>query len=245
MSSRSSYGRLNKRVKVTHRMTPYDVVVRSVILNNNGEQPSQIDTESRNILEGEVLMEKDTDRSLYLSNHRHVHSSQNAWTFEAENNDNGLKSKVENLRYAGISVTGFDARHGQYQQGFMSTIGGLNSIMNSGDKALLAGKEVYVVPTKAANMTNIVGVPRNKNLFATVHDDSGLFKDAAEQAIGNPRPDDVSPQTAVNLANQQTWDRQAVQKLRKFCIGTCLRGGRKNQLVDVVLHSSANTIFVE
>ena len=239
MSSRSSYGRLNKRVKVTHRMTPYDVVVRSVILNNNGEQPSQIDTESRNILEGEVLMEKDTDRSLYLSNHRHVHSSQNAWTFEAENDDDGFKSKVENLRYAGISVTGFDARHGQYQQGFMSTIGGLNSIMNSGDKALLAGKEVYVVPTKAANMTNIIGVPRNKNLFATVHDDSDLFKDAAEAVIGNARPD------AANLAAQQEWDRRAVQNLRKFCIGTCLRGGRKNQLVDVVLHSSANTIYVE
>lgn len=237
MSSRSSYGRLNKRVKVTHRMTPYDVVVRSVILSDEtGSGAPVIDAESRNILEGEVLMEKDTDRSLYLSNHRHVHSDQRAWQFDGPGE---LESKVANLRYAGISVTGFDARSGQYQQGFMSTIGGLNSIMNTGDRALVAGKEVYAVPTSSAapeHKTNIIGVPRSKKLFATVHEDSPLFIAAATAAIGNGRPDEADAQAE--------WDRRAVQKLRKFCIGTCLRGGRRNQLVDVVLHSSANVIHV-
>ena len=241
MSSRSSYGRLNKRVKVTHRMTPYDVVVRSVILSdgNGGDNAPVIDAESRNILEGEVLMERDTDRSLYLSNHRHVHSDQRAWTFDGANEDAKLTQKVSDLRYAGISVTGFDARHGQYQQGFMSTVGGLNSIMNTGDRALVAGKEVYAVPTIGGDnghKTNIIGVPRSKKLFATVHEDSPLFREAASVAIGNARPADD--------AGKLLWDRQAVQKLRKFCIGTCLRGGRKNQLVDVVLHSSANVIHV-
>lgn len=239
MSSRSSYGRLNKRVKVTHRMTPYDVVVRSVILSdgNGGDNAPVIDAESRNILEGEVLMERDTDRSLYLSNHRHVHSDQRAWSFPTDATE--LQQKVTDLRYAGISVTGFDARHSQYQQGFMSTIGGLNSIMNTGDRALVAGKEVYAVPTISGDnehKTNIIGVPRSKKLFATVHEDSPLFI-AAATAVTRARPADAGD-------DQTAWDRQAVQELRKFCIGTCLRGGRRNQLVDVVLHSSANVIHV-
>lgn len=240
--SRSSYGRLSKRVKVTHRMTPYDVAVRSVILSD-----SDLTTERRNILEGEVLMEKDTDRSLYLSNHRHVHSDQDAWTYSSDpNDDNGntlLREKVTNFRYAGIAVTGYDGRHGVYQQGFMSTIGGLNSIMNTGTSTLSAGKEVYVVPTKESNENhNLIGVPRNKNLFATVHDDDPQWRLAAANAL---------PQLAGNVldergnaGNKEEWDRRATAAMRKFCIGTVLRGGRKSQLVDVVLHSSAHVIHV-
>lgn len=236
--SRSSYGRLSKRVKVTHRMTPYDVAVRSVILSD-----SDLSTERRNILEGEVLMEKDTDRSLYLSNHRHVHSDQDAWSYNDNGGRGSLREKVTNFRYAGIAVTGYDARHGVYQQGFMSTIGGLNSIMNTGSSTLSAGKEVYVIPTERPNENhNLIGVPRNKNLFATVHDDNPQWRIAAANALPPTPAGNLDERDAA--ADVDAWDRRATAAMRKFCIGTVLRGGRKSQLVDVVLHSSAHVIHV-
>lgn len=220
---------MRKRVKVTHRMTPYDVMVRSVIINDNGSAIKK--DEDKNILEGEVLMENDTQRSLYLSSHRHVHSNQDAFgdidtatTAAAE-----YTKLCKELRYAGIAVTGFDAANGVYQQGFMSTIGGLNTLMNTGDSALVAGKEVFVVPVPNNDKRpSFSGISRTKKLFATVHEDlalTSLWGQCAEELATGKSP-----------AEKQN-------AMRKFCIGTVLRGGRKGQLVDVVLHSSASVII--
>ena len=218
----TGYGRMRKRVKVTHRMTPYDVMVRSVIINDNKSAVSK--DEDKNILEGEVLMENDTQRSLYLSSHRHVHSNQDAFGDISE-----YAKLCNDLRYAGIAVTGFDAANGVYQQGFMSTIGGLNTLMNTGDSALVAGKEVFVVPVPNNDKRPYFsGISRTKKLFATVHEDT--------------TPTSLWSQCATELANGGS-DAEKQNAMRKFCIGTVLRGGRKGQLVDVVLHSSASVII--
>ncbi len=232
-NSVSSYGRSRKRVKVVHRQSPYDVSVRSVILNNN----NNLIEESKNILEGEILMDKDGDRNLYLSSHRHVHSDQRAWldvVYDSSNanaDDDLLKEKLEKLRYAGIAVTGFNQKSDLYQQGFMSTIGGTQSIMNTGSNSLRNGEEVYALPTKTVkgkhdpNYKNkIIGVPSDKQLFALSHEDGDAYKAALGVLSGSAE--------------------QKRLKLRKFCIGTVLKGGRRGQLIDVVLHGGASVIVV-
>jgi len=221
----SSYGRATKRVKVAHRMTPYDYAVRSIIFqdSNLGER--------QNILEGEALMENHTDVSTYLASQRHVHSDQRALLGRDVSDDDELKDALENLRFAGFAVTGFDQKYGVYEQGFMATIGGVNTVINTGNKYLEAGLPVLVLPTKGNNRrAGIKGVHRDKRLFAVVHPNFNVGgNDAYSEAV-----------TALQGAGQT---RQEAEKyLQKFAVGTCIRGGRSGQPVDVVLHANSNII---
>lgn len=206
MSSFSSYGRSRKRVKVAHRMTPYDHAVRSIILDS-----TQKNSEQANILEGEALMEDWSQRSSYMASQRHVHSN-------LEYFDKAGKDLLKDLRFAGFAVTGFSQKHGVYEQGFMATIGGVNTVMNTGDKYIEEGKEVYVLPVSSGKELRIKGVPRSKKLFALVQDNSNLFKAAEEE--------------------------KSTAYLKKFAVGTCIRGGRVGQPVDVVLHANSSCINV-
>ena len=236
----SRYGRASKRVKVAHRMTPYDYAVRSVIFRN-GERPRLAENECRNILEGEALMENTQDTSQYMASQRHVHSEQRA----VAGNDN-LALKLKNLRFAGFAVTGFDQKHGVYEQGFMATIGGVNTVINTGDRFLEAGLPLLVIPTQiiAANpnpLRNAVGVHRDKRLFATVHPKYEEQRQGAvggsfyNQAVAALRRDDVNHPTIQNPIAAQRYS-------KKFEVGTVIRGGRSGQPIDVVLHANANII---
>jgi hypothetical protein len=235
----SRYGRASKRVKVAHRMTPYDYAVRSVIFRN-GEQPRLAENECRNILEGEALMENTQDTSQYMASQRHVHSEQRA----VAGND-GLGLKLKNLRFAGFAVTGFDQKYGVYEQGFMATIGGVNTVINTGDRFLEAGLPLLVIPTQinnaANNLRNAIGVHRDKKLFATVHpkyeeQERGVIGGSFyNQAVAALQVDDVNHPTIQNPIAAQRY-------LKKFEVGTVIRGGRSGQPIDVVLHANANII---
>jgi hypothetical protein len=234
----SRYGRASKRVKVAHRMTPYDYAVRSVIFRN-GEQPRLAENECRNILEGEALMENTQDTSQYMASQRHVHSDQRA---VAGNDALGLKLK--NLRFAGFAVTGFDQKYGVYEQGFMATIGGVNTVVNTGDRFLEAGLPLLVIPTQingANPLRNAIGVHRDKRLFATVHPKyeeqqqgavGGSFYNQAVAALLNDGVNHPDIRDAIS----------AQRYLKKFEVGTVIRGGRSGQPIDVVLHANANII---
>lgn len=212
----TSYGRARKRVKVMHRMTPYDYAVRSIIFPSK----SPCSGECQNILEGEALMENIQNRSQYLATFRHVHSDQRALLEQEEDDESRLTTALESLRFAGFAVTGFDQKHGVYEQGFMATIGGVNTVMNTGDGALRAGDSLYVIPTKKHENKYIKGVHRDKHQFALVNNESSLFTEAADKVEGGE------------------------SYLQKFAVGTCIRGGRVGQPVDVVLHANANCIKV-
>ena len=243
MSSRYSTGRARKRVKVAHRMTPYDYALRSVIVENSENPPG----ECKNIFEGEALMENVDQRAQYYATQRHVHSDQRAVSANLN-----LQQKLQKLRFAGFAVTGYDHKTSVYEQGFMSTIGGVNTVMNTGDKALEVGKEIYVLPTQGDNNVRIQGIHANKNVFAVVQAklnadnniaQAGLFADAviaAAQLVGIDGVNDVDTFNGAGAADKQ----RAINYLRKFCVGTCIRGGRKGQPVDVVLHANANILAV-
>ncbi len=166
------YGRARKRVKVAHRMTPYDYALRSIIIT--GEKG-----ERDNILEGEALFENALSRSKYMASQRHVHSDLELVNGEAITNDTELGKALKNLRFAGFAVTGFDQKYGVYEQGFMATIGGVNTVMNTGEEMINTGQVVYVIPVKTDSNKqlhpSIKGVVRSKRLAATVTENSSLF----------------------------------------------------------------------
>ena len=227
----SSYGRATKRVKVAHRMTPYDYAVRSIIFqdSNLGER--------QNILEGEALMESIPNVSTYLATQRHVHSDQVALLGNNVATDAELARALRDLRFAGFAVTGFDQKYGVYEQGFMATIGGVNTVMNTGSKYLEAGLPVLVIPTKdtgndAHKRAGIKGVHRDKHLFALVHP---TYVDGGT--------DPYSRAVAALINEPGVRGRLAAEDyLKKFMVGTCIRGGRAGQPVDVVLHASSGVI---
>lgn len=255
MRSRYSTGRASKRVKVAHRLTPYDYALRSVILDDT----SGVTGECQNILEGEALMENTKNRAQYYATFRHVHSDQRAVAGQARPGVGRyrLRDKLEDLRFAGFAVTGYDSKHSVYEQGFMSTIGGVNTVINTGDKPLEAGQEVFVLPTDGNNDNQrIKGVHNMKQLFSTVHarhladnnlppNETGHYADALRAAYaivsGNAAPADAA---AYNGLNDDAGKKSAVDFLRKFAVGTCIRGGRKTQPVDIVLHANANILQV-
>lgn len=197
-----AFQRPNKRVKMLHRSTPYDYVVRSM-LNLNDKVP---ESECRNILEGEILMTDPSGRGAYLSSHAHVHSDQRAFGLP-------YADMLTKLQVAGFAVTGYNEKTSQYAQGFMSTVGGVNTVMNTGKGQIAAGKLIYALPRKDGSTPHIRGVHRSKALFALTDEDGQDYKDALA-TVGNDE-----------------------KKLDKFCVGTALCSSRSGQTVDVLLHS--------
>ena len=198
----SAYRRPNKRVKMLHRSTPYDYIVRTK-LNIAGEVP---ESECRNILEGEILMTDPTAAGVYRSSHAHVHSDVRAF-------GNNLQNLLTNLQYAGIAVTGYNEATSQYAQGFMATVGGVNTIMNTGSSSIKAGKLIYALP-RTNKGPRISGIHSSRMSFALSDKDGQDYKDAAASAI---------PKVIIDLD--------------KFCIGTALSSARSGQTIDVLLHS--------
>ena len=245
MSGRySTYGRANKRVKVAHRMTPYDYALRSVILRSN----ERVSGECQNILEGEALMESTSDRSKYYASQRHVHSDQRAL-----GNNGSLQDALKDLRFAGFAVTGFDQKYGVYEQGFVASIGGVDTVMNTGDGVLETGKEALVLPTAADNNVRIKGVNRTKSVFSIVH----ASHDEQNQIAGRGTHYEDAVIAAANLVTDKEVNdaddfnglddderARAVNYLKKFAVGTVIRGGRKFQPVDIVLHANSTVINV-
>ena len=200
-----AFQRPNKRVKMLHRSTPYDYVVRSM-LNISGDVPEK---ECRNVLEGEILMTDPKGRGAYLSSHAHVHSDQRAF-----GKSKSHVNLLDNLQVAGFAVTGFNEGTSQYAQGFMSTVGGVNTVMNTGVSQIAAGKLIYALPRKTTSKTpHIRGVHTSKVLFALSDEDGQDYKDALDVKGGD------------------------ASKLDKFCVGTALCSSRSGQTVDVLLHS--------
>lgn len=195
-----AFQRPNKRVKMLHRSTPYDYVVRSMLrLGKN------VVGERSNILEGEILMTNPSSSGQYLSSHAHVHSDQEAFGLTS------FDEACKQLQYSGIAVTGYNAKTSQYSQGFVATVGGINTIMNTGEKPITAGKLIYALPRHSSSkVPNIRGVPSGKKLFALCDDKGTSYVEAAKVS-------------GVDVD--------------KFCIGMALSNSRSGQTVDVLLHS--------
>ena len=193
----SAYRRPNKRVKMLHRSTPYDYIVRTKL----SIERTVPESECRNILEGEILMTDPTAAGVYRSSHAHVHSDVRAF-------GNDLNTLLKNLQYAGIAVTGYNEATSQYAQGFMATVGGINTIMNTGSASIKAGKLIYALP-RLSKGPRISGIHSSRVSFALTDKDGSDYKAAEKQNIN----------------------------LDKFCIGTALSSARSGQTIDVLLHS--------
>lgn len=189
--------------------------------------------EAFQVLEGEVCMRQETPNVRRYGDHQmHVFSFANGLKAGSQylNSNNGStltqrgdeivdKKKaavLSNLRYAGVSVTGFTPEKDVYEQGFVLTMGGLNTLFNNGSSTVFPGDLICAdIPNPSDR-----GSRKNRALQTGVPHDKLQFI--------------VTPYNGKNGLAKQVGSALA----SRFILGTALSYSRPGNPLDVVLHRS-------
>lgn len=192
--------------------------------------PAVATNEAFNVLEGEICMMHDKPNIRRYGDHNmHVFSFANGLqatrdgrvveTVNASGGATRYKKKIlSQLKYAGVAVTEFKPASDVFEQGFVITMGGLNTLFNNGNNTLYPGDVICAdIPKTAARGARKgralqTGVPREKLQFVV-------------NSFNNLK---VEVGTALAA---------------RFIIGTSLSYSRPGNPVDVVLHK-CNMIVV-
>lgn len=122
--------------------------------------------ETLNVMPREILMANARGGSRYRDRHMmHCFSSSNGLGAPGENEEDIM----DRLVYAGVSVTGYDLHHDKLReaQGFVSSLGGLNTIMNTGTDNIYPG-DTLRVGRPLDEQKPPEGVPPEKRMFSVV-----------------------------------------------------------------------------
>ena len=196
--------RRRKRVRPIARVTSYDVNVQYDLRRkqdcmtgkgtSHGLFAKPLHEESYNVLEGEILMSLDKSKR-YMDGNIHCFSFANGLGDDVSPSvlralaDSDLKVRkramviaryqiLSRLTYSGVAVTPFYTERNSYQdmmQGFVSNVGGLNTLVNTGESQIRPGDIITVdLPPNFkfdADSFNKYkkheGIPLDKLLFAT------------------------------------------------------------------------------
>jgi len=188
--------------------------------------------EAFQVLEGEVLMQTNNPGVRRYGDHQmHVFSFANGLKgdtltlnasatggIETDDELNGQfkekKKVMRGLRYAGVAVTGFTPEKDVFEQGFVATIAGLNTLFNNGAATVYPGDIICAdIPNPAdagsrKNRALQTGVPREKLQFVVT-------------PFGGKKG--LEKQLGTGLAS-------------RFIMGTALSYARPGAPLDVVLH---------
>lgn len=184
--------------------------------------------EAFKVCEGEILMQTNKPGVRRYGDHQmHVFSFANGLKGDGqilnasggELEDGYEKMAVlQGLRYAGVSVTEFTPEKDVFEQGFVMTMGGLNTIFNNGATTIYPGDIICAdIPNPAdarsrKNRALQTGVPREKLQFI------------------------VTP--FLQLENDVGTDLAS-----RFIMGTALSYSRPGSPLDVVLHRCNNIVM--
>ena len=196
--------RRRKRVKMLARITSYDINLqydmnrkqrsRQSRGSTQGMYSAPIHEESYDVMEGEILMAIDQSRA-YRDGQLHCFSFANTLgdglpaSLQLALQDNNVTKSdaarklakfmiLARLTYVGIAVTGFDSKKNSYQdmsQGFVGTVAGLNTIINTGKREIRPGDWIMAgLPDSFkfdadpfSRYKKAEGIPLDKLLFST------------------------------------------------------------------------------
>ena len=223
-----------RRIKPFARPTSFDINVAYDIRHYQQTKygnvvdpyfPAVGTDEAFKVLEGEVLMQQDKPNVRRYGDHQmHVFSFANglkangyALNASAPEDDQPRKANVlAGLRYAGVAVTEFTPEKDVFEQGFVMTMGGLNTLFNNGASTIYPGDVLCAdIPNPAD-----AGARKNRALQTGVPHDKLQFIVTPFRIMSDLRkPGGVDPRLAA-----------------RFIMGTALSYSRPGAPVDVVLH---------
>lgn len=183
--------------------------------------PAVATDEAFKVLEGEILMQTDKPGVRRYGDHQmHVFSFANGLKADdvtrlnasgGELDGNDKFNVLSSLRYAGVAVTEFTPEKDVFEQGFVLTMGGLNTLFNNGASTVYPGDVICADIPNAA--------------------DRGARKNRALQT-GVPHEKLQFVVTPFRLLRADVGDQLA----SRFIMGTALSYSRPGAPLDVVLH---------
>ena len=187
--------------------------------------PGSTSIEDFQIMEGEILMQKDEESNIRRYGDHQMHCfgfasglNELSGTRKADNakilavsGDYNMKAQaLLQLKYAGVSVTNFKPETDIYEQGFVVTVAGLNTIFNNGEHSIYPGDLICAdVPLK---------------------DDRKLNRAGAQGGI----PGTKYQFTVTPFAELRT--QVGLELASRFIMGTAMSYSKKGSPLDVVLH---------
>ena len=187
--------------------------------------PGSTSIEDFQIMEGEILMQKDEESNIRRYGDHQMHCfgfasglNELSGTRKADNakilavsGDYNMKAQaLLQLKYAGVSVTNFKPETDIYEQGFVVTVAGLNTIFNNGEHSIYPGDIICAdVPLK---------------------DDRKLNRAGAQGGI----PGTKYQFTVTPFAELRT--QVGLELASRFIMGTAMSYSKKGSPLDVVLH---------
>jgi len=173
------------------------------------------------IMEGEILMHHDESKAVRRYGDHQMHCFgfaagllKNSSTSSANNKaakKQRRKDAIEQLKYAGVAVTGFKPETDIYEQGFVVTVAGLNTIFNNGEHNIYPGDII------CASVPPVDG-PRGNNRANA----QGGIPGTKFQFTVTPY-DKMVTEFGQNIAS-------------KMIMGTAMSFSKKGSPLDVVLH---------
>mgnify|MGYP001467535158 CR=1 FL=1 len=231
-----------RRIKPFARPTSFDINVvydirhyQSVKFGNVIDPyfPAHGTDEAYHVLEGEILMQTSTAQVRRYGDHQmHVFSFANGLkadgavlnaSYGKKTLPDGTKIDVavpekaailDGLKYAGVAVTEFSPEKDIFEQGFVMTMAGLNTIFNNGKSIIYPGDVVCAdIPKSSAR-----GVRKNRAL------QTGIPREKL-QFVVTPMRD-----LLTDLGEDQE------ELASRFIMGTALSYSRPGSSLDIVLH---------
>lgn len=231
-----------RRIKTLARPTSFDYNVRYDIRQYQDVKYNRIkkpffqaasNDEVFRVMEGELLVKSNLANARYNDKELHVFSFANGLNApeqaavggaSREFSETTTNSRVQQreirrsilatIQYMGVAVTEFHPGRDVYEQGFVATIAGLNTLYNNGAETIYPGQTVCLdlpILREAASGSHYkralqMGVPREKLQF-----------------ILRPHSDMVDEYGDISLVN-------------RFIVGTAISYSRPGDTVDVILH---------
>ena len=124
--------------------------------------------EAYQVMEGEVLMQNTLPSVRRYGDHQmHVFSFANGLGAGIESDDYSANHQqlLEGLQYAGVAVTGFQPETDVFEQGFVVTVAGLNTLFNNGASTLYPGDIICADIPNPKDRSRQTGIPNGKIQF--------------------------------------------------------------------------------
>ena len=159
---------------------------RNGVTNQSSLLPSSSHPEIYDVKEQEILVAKRTSGSMYHDGYTHVFSALNGYDVQGKTDKRDIIDFIlSDVKFVGLATTEQKADDRLIDQGLVTTVAGVQTILNNGTKPIHPTDRVMLdinLDANRASITREKGIPRQKVRFSVrpADDDLAIIKKAAK-----------------------------------------------------------------